>query len=128
MPPLRGLDQQTHMVYPPRRVLVDRHAMARGTHSAPKDAGVSALLSNPRYEVMPFDSFDDQLTHLPEGATITITASPQLDLPPTIEKAEEAAVSLVGQECGILEIRDAARDLDAAELARGLSEPRGRWR
>jgi methylenetetrahydrofolate reductase (NADPH) len=40
---------------------------------------------------MPFDSFDEEIAHLPEGATVTITASPQLELEATIEAAEEAA-------------------------------------
>ena len=53
--------------------------------------GIRQLLADPRYEVMPFDSFDEQVTHLPEGATITITASPQLDIPATVEKTELAA-------------------------------------
>ena len=53
--------------------------------------GVERLLADPRFEVMPFDSFDEQVTHLPEGATITITASPTLDIPATIEKSELAA-------------------------------------
>lgn len=53
--------------------------------------GVRRLLTDPRYEVMPFDSFDEQVTHLPEGATITITASPTLDIPSTVEKTELAA-------------------------------------
>ena len=53
--------------------------------------GVVALLEHPRYEVMPFDSFDEQVSHLPEGATITLTASPTLDIPATVEKSELAA-------------------------------------
>jgi len=65
--------------------------MARATQSTAIRDGVRELLEAPRYEVMPFDSFDQQVTHLPEGATITITASPTLDLPATIEKSELAA-------------------------------------
>lgn len=65
--------------------------MARGTRSTTEHAGVADLLAEPRFEVMPFDSFDEQVTHLPEGSTITITASPTLDLPATIDKAELAA-------------------------------------
>ena len=51
----------------------------------------SALLESPRFELMPFDSFDEQVHHLPDGATVTITASPALELEATIETAEEAA-------------------------------------
>lgn len=51
----------------------------------------AALLEDPRFELMPFDSFGDQLDDLPEGATVTITASPTLELEATIEWAERAA-------------------------------------
>lgn len=52
---------------------------------------VSPLLADPRYELMPFESFGDQIEYLPDGATITITASPTLELEATIEWAEKAA-------------------------------------
>jgi len=65
--------------------------MARATQSASVSEGVNALLEAPRYEVLPFKSFDDQITHLPDGATITITASPQLGIERTIEKSLMAA-------------------------------------
>ncbi|AHG02111.1 methylenetetrahydrofolate reductase (plasmid) [Halostagnicola larsenii XH-48] len=44
-----------------------------------------------RYELMPFDSFGEQIEHLPDGATVTITASPTLELEATIDWAERAA-------------------------------------
>lgn len=53
--------------------------------------GVEELLTNARFELMPFESFDDEITHLPDGATIAITTSPQLGIERTIERAEEAA-------------------------------------
>ena len=53
--------------------------------------GVSRLLSDIRYELMPFESFEGQLDHLPAGATIAITTSPQLGLEATVEWAERAA-------------------------------------
>jgi len=53
--------------------------------------GVSALLGDARYELMPFDSFDDEITHLPDGATVTVTASPQLGIERTVERSVEAA-------------------------------------
>ena len=65
--------------------------MATARQTTPVAEGVVSLLSDPRYEVMPFKSFDDQLAHLPEGATITVTASPQLGIERTIEKSVEAA-------------------------------------
>jgi len=40
---------------------------------------------------MPFESFDEEITHLPDNATIAITTSPQLGIEKTVEKTEEAA-------------------------------------
>lgn len=51
----------------------------------------SSLLHDPRYELMPFESFGEQIDHLPDSATVTITASPQLELKATIEWSEKAA-------------------------------------
>jgi len=53
--------------------------------------GAPKLLRNPRYELMPFDSFDDQVANLPDGAAIAITTSPQLGLEATVDSAERAA-------------------------------------
>jgi len=53
--------------------------------------GTETLLDDPRFELMPFDSFGDQMDHLPDGAEITITASPTLGLDATIEWSEKAA-------------------------------------
>lgn len=64
--------------------------MGQGTRTTTAD-GVTRLLADPRFELMPFDSFGDQMEHLPEGATITITASPTKGLDATIEWAERAA-------------------------------------
>ncbi len=52
---------------------------------------VSSLLADARFELMPFESFDEQVEHLPDGATVTITASPTLELEATIDAAERAA-------------------------------------
>lgn len=49
------------------------------------------LLANPRFELMPFESIEEQVTHLPSGATITITASPTLGLEDTVKWAENLA-------------------------------------
>lgn len=51
----------------------------------------SSLLSDPRYELMPFDSFEGQIERLPDGAEIAVTASPQLGLEATVEWSERAA-------------------------------------
>jgi len=52
--------------------------------------GVETLLRNARFELMPFDSFDEEIEHLPAGATIAITTSPQLGIDRTVEKTEMA--------------------------------------
>ncbi|MFD1632989.1 methylenetetrahydrofolate reductase [Haloplanus ruber] len=51
----------------------------------------SSLLVDPRFELMPFDSFEGQMEQLPEGAEIAVTASPQLGLDATVEWSEKAA-------------------------------------
>jgi methylenetetrahydrofolate reductase (NADPH) len=56
-------------------------------------AGVEQLLTNARFELMPFDSFDEEVGHLPAGATIAVTTSPQLGIETTVEKSEEAAAA-----------------------------------
>jgi methylenetetrahydrofolate reductase (NADPH) len=53
--------------------------------------GVTDLLTDLRFELMPFDSFEGEMEHLPEDATIAITTSPQLGLEATVEWAEKAA-------------------------------------
>ena len=53
--------------------------------------GVEYLLTNARFELMPFDSFEDELQHLPEGASIAITTSPKLGIERTVERSEDAA-------------------------------------
>lgn len=58
---------------------------------ATTDDGVVTLLAHPRFELMPFDSFGDEVTHLPDGAEVTITASPTLGLEATIDWSEQAA-------------------------------------
>ena len=63
--------------------------MAQQTLS--RSDGADALLRDARFELMPFDSFDDELTYLPDEATIAITTSPQLGIERTVERAEQAA-------------------------------------
>jgi len=64
---------------------------SQGLSASSTRTTAESLLENPRFELMPFDSFDDEIEHLPDGATITITASPQLELEATIEATERAA-------------------------------------
>ncbi len=53
--------------------------------------GVRQLLAEPRFELMPFESMDEQLEYLPDGAEVAITTSPTLGLEATIEWSERAA-------------------------------------
>ena len=64
--------------------------MSVARSSAASD-GATDLLTDLRFELMPFDSFESQMQHLPDGATIAITTSPQLGLDATMEWAEKAA-------------------------------------
>ena len=57
----------------------------------PRHTDAASLLRDPRFELMPFDSAETQLERLPDGATITVTASPQLGLAATVEWSERAA-------------------------------------
>jgi methylenetetrahydrofolate reductase (NADPH) len=53
--------------------------------------GVRTLLTGVRFELMPFESFGDEIRHLPDGATVAITTSPKLGIDTTVERAEQAA-------------------------------------
>jgi len=53
--------------------------------------GAKTLLADPKFELMPFDSFGEQMELLPEGATIAITTSPTLGIDATLEWTETAA-------------------------------------
>ncbi|WP_096389818.1 methylenetetrahydrofolate reductase [Halopenitus persicus] len=57
----------------------------------PTDDGAAALLADPRFELMPFDSFGEQMTHLPDGAAIAVTTSPTLGIDATVEWTETAS-------------------------------------
>jgi methylenetetrahydrofolate reductase (NADPH) len=63
--------------------------MSLTTSKRAEDA--SSLLNEPRFELMPFDSFGEQMEQLPDGAEIAITASPQLGLDATVEWSEKSA-------------------------------------
>jgi methylenetetrahydrofolate reductase (NADPH) len=64
--------------------------MSISTQSTAAPDEVTDLLTDLRFELMPFESFEGQLDHLPNGATIAITTSPQLGLDATLEWAETA--------------------------------------
>jgi methylenetetrahydrofolate reductase (NADPH) len=61
-----------------------------GTQTVVRSDGAEALLTGARFELMPFESFDEEITHLPDDATIAITTSPQLGIGRTVERAEQA--------------------------------------
>jgi methylenetetrahydrofolate reductase (NADPH) len=65
--------------------------MSLSTRTVSHPEGVEALLTDARFELMPFESFDDEITHLPDEATIAITTSPQLGIERTVERAETAS-------------------------------------
>jgi len=65
--------------------------MSTGTPSTTTADGVRALLDEPRFELMPFDSFGEQMAILPDGANIAITTSPSLGIDATLEWTEKAA-------------------------------------
>ncbi|MFB6183982.1 MAG: methylenetetrahydrofolate reductase [Haloarculaceae archaeon] len=52
--------------------------------------GVTELLTDPRFELLPFSSFDDQLGELPDGAKVAITSSPEKSIMETVELTEKA--------------------------------------
>ena len=68
-----------------------RLSMARGTGTTSAADPVTRLLAEPRFELMPFDSFGEQMTYLPDGAEIAITTSPTLGLEATLEWTDRAA-------------------------------------
>ncbi|AUX08116.1 methylenetetrahydrofolate reductase (NADPH) [Halalkaliarchaeum desulfuricum] len=51
---------------------------------------ITALLTDPRFELLPFDSFYDQADQLPEGSKIAVTASPDLGVDRTVEVSLDA--------------------------------------
>lgn len=57
------------------------------TDVATEKTALRSLLLNPRYELLPFESFDEQIQYVPTGGTITITASPNKDIEATISRA-----------------------------------------
>lgn len=53
--------------------------------------GVTALLQEPHYELLPFDGLFDQAAELPDGSTVALTASPDKGIDETIELSVELA-------------------------------------
>lgn len=63
------------------------------TAAEPDRSGAKALLTEPKFELMPFESFGEQMGYLPDGATIAITTSPTLGIDATVEWTEKAAAA-----------------------------------
>jgi len=55
------------------------------------NAPLTDLLADPRFELLPFAGFEDEVEHLPDGAKVAITASPDKGLDLTVEKSIELA-------------------------------------
>jgi len=102
---------------------------------------VRELLTDPRFELMPFDSFGEQTAHLPDGATIAITMSPNLSVDRTLEATEEAQADgfeavphiaaryIEGEDhlAEVVERLDAAGVTDIFVPGGDLEEPAGKY-
>ncbi|MFB6091130.1 MAG: methylenetetrahydrofolate reductase [Halobellus sp.] len=66
--------------------------MALGAQRGSK-SGAEFLLTEARFELMPFESFDEEIEELPDGASVAITTSPKLGIERTVERSEEAAAA-----------------------------------
>ncbi|MGM0606455.1 MAG: methylenetetrahydrofolate reductase [Halobacteriota archaeon] len=64
--------------------------MSLGKRSTPTTEDLSAILAEPRFELMPFESFETEIEFLPDNAQIAITTSPQLGLGATLDRTEQA--------------------------------------
>lgn len=54
-------------------------------------ADASDLLADPRFELLPFMGFEEQVEKLPEGARVAVTASPDKGLDLTIDRSIDLA-------------------------------------
>lgn len=50
-------------------------------------AAIAEIVSHPKYELIPLRSVDEQIEHLPPGASVTVTASPSKTIEDTVELA-----------------------------------------
>ena len=62
--------------------------MSTGTQTLESTDGARALLTDARFELMPFESFEEEIRELPDGATIAVTTSPQLGIDATVDRTE----------------------------------------
>jgi len=69
--------------------------MSRGGATAvAEQSGLSLLLHEPRYEVIPVQGIEQKVELLPPGATVTVTASPKQGLDRTVD----VSIVLAGRE------------------------------
>ena len=78
------------------------------------DHAVSALLAEPRYELLPFMGFEDAIEELPPGATVSITSSPEKGIDLTVDRCVEVATDTDLEVVPHLAAR-AVRDRDQLE-------------
>jgi methylenetetrahydrofolate reductase (NADPH) len=57
----------------------------------PLTEAAGRLLADARFELVPLRSVQEELPHLPEGATVSVTWSPRRGLEPTLDLCEELA-------------------------------------
>ncbi len=96
----------------------------------PQDAAaaIARLLSAPKYEVIPLKKVMDAIAHLPEGATVSVTASPNKGLDATIDLSEqlvERGFDVVPHLSARLtrdraHLREVLRRLDMAGIRKGF--------
>lgn len=56
-------------------------------------SGVAGLLSSPRYEVIPVPGIESRVAALPQGTTVTVTASPKQGIDQTVAVSEALAAA-----------------------------------
>jgi methylenetetrahydrofolate reductase (NADPH) len=85
-------------------------------------AALAASLERARFEVLPLRGVEEQLVHLPPGATVTVTASPTRGFDATLEVCE----LLTGRDVRVIPhlsarlIRDRAHLADVLDRLHGL--------
>lgn len=61
--------------------------------SAPEREALRRLIEHPKFELIPLSNVDEQAAFLPDGATVTVTASPARGIEATIDLAERMAAA-----------------------------------
>ncbi len=66
-------------------------SQTEGAKSRSGAQDLSRALGRPRFELLPLEGAEEQATHLPDGATVTVTCSPTRGLESTLRLAEKLA-------------------------------------